>query len=389
MVTIVIVRCFSLPNHKPIKFHTYPYMIDKLRKKDLIIDSNTIAIEILKSRGYYNLINKYKSEFLIPETANFKENTRLTDFYLYQRLEDDLRNILFKFTISFEKKVKEAMSYILAKEFGVSLKDYLDPYKFRNKTKAISITDNLKDSITLCSSNPTLYYKKEYDDVPPWIMFSNITLGQTRMLFSIFPKKLTNYVTYEMLPTYANDRRSSRNQSRLDYYAMDFFYYGSKYYKNDIVFNKAVQKNITALVEFYRNMLTLINQFRNNLAHGNRLMHYKSKQSLKYSHVRIYASKKVFSEEEFFTNGLGKNDLFAFMLSLVITLDRYDSIYFIQQLEAWEKANTSSPDTKKAFKAFIKSCGLPGNFIERLRKINIEKTNKQANEELKKTLYSF
>ena len=77
------------------------------------------------------------------------------------------------------------------------------------------------------------------------------------------------------------------------------------------------------------------------------------------------------------------------MLSLVITLDRYDSIYFIQQLEAWKKANTSAPDTKKAFEAFIKGCGLPDNFIERLRKIDIEKTNKQANEEFNKTLYSF
>ncbi|WP_420223145.1 Abi family protein [Pediococcus acidilactici] len=377
-----------MSKHKPIKFHTYPYMLDKLRKKDLIIDSNTIAIEILKTRGYYNLINKYKSEFYIPGTTRFKENTSLTDFYWYQRLEDDLRNILFKFTITFEKKVKESMAFILAKEFGVSINDYLDPYKFRNKSKAISITNNLKKSIESCLNNPTLYYKNEYGDVPPWIMLSNITLGQTRMLFSIFPKKLTSYVVYEMLPTKANDSRSIRVPSRLDYYVMDFMHYSHKDMENDHVFNKATQKWVSLLIEFYRNMFTLINEFRNNLAHGNRLMHYYSRQELKYSHISIYASEKVISKNEFFEKSLGKKDLFAFMMSLIITLDRYDSLYLIEQLSAWKATNTSAPDTKKVFDSFITSCGLPSDFIERLKKIEVEKTNKQANKEFEEK-YGF
>lgn len=76
-------------------------MIEKLHSKGLIIDDIQLSISILKSRGYYNLVNRYKEEFYNAGTKTYRENVHLTDLYYYHRVEDDLRNILFKFTINF------------------------------------------------------------------------------------------------------------------------------------------------------------------------------------------------------------------------------------------------------------------------------------------------
>ena len=104
-------------------------MIDKLRQKGMIIDSNKIAIELLKSVGYYNLVNRYKSEFYLPGKKEYKENIHIEDLYYYHRIEDDLRNILFQFAIKLEQKFKESMAFIISKNFGVKRIEYLDPYK--------------------------------------------------------------------------------------------------------------------------------------------------------------------------------------------------------------------------------------------------------------------
>ena len=82
-------------------------------RKNLSLGSKRLAIELLKSRGYYNLINRYKHEFY-TDCNMYQEDTSIMDLYLFHRMEDDLRNILFRFTINFEQRFKESMSYTLA-----------------------------------------------------------------------------------------------------------------------------------------------------------------------------------------------------------------------------------------------------------------------------------
>lgn len=379
-------RCFSLQKkHKEVQFHNYPYMIDKLRSKGLLIDSNTLAIEILKSRGYYNLINRYKEEFYITGKKKYREDVRITDLYYYHRIEDDLRNILFKFTINFEQRLKEAMAFTLAQNFGTKQHQYLDPYKFRNKSKAQSITKFLLNSIRECTDNPTKYYKNKYGNVPPWILLSNTTLGQTRMLFSIFPLKLTEYVVGELLPIHENFNPQEPQPRSFIANNIDF----STHKVNEEEFEKLIEQQTQNLIELTRNMLTIITNFRNTLAHGNRLIHFKANQKINLKTIRTFVPCSVFSDEEFYHRDLGKNDLLAFIVSLMTLMDKYDSLYLLEQLKAWKKANTQSEFSKKTFDEFIDSCGLPHNFVERLRNINIESTQRKRNRDFHKWYDSF
>lgn len=342
-------------------------MLDKLRDKDLILDSDFLSIKILKSRGYYNLINRYKSEFLKDDNFHFEENVHITDLFYYHRVEDDLRNILFKFTINFEQILKESMAYIISKDIGVETKQYLNFENYRNYSKAKKITNFISTQMKRCTVNPTLYYKKEYGDVPPWILLSNLTIGQTRMYFSIFPLKLTTYVVEQLLPM--QDTRPFNHKDLSDFVFNEVLPYRPTNNLSEADFEKLEERSKMEMIELTRDMISIIVDFRNNLAHGGRLIHFTSRQNLNHDALRIFANNKVFSDSEFYDHGVGKNDLFAFMISLIVLMDKFDSLYLIDQLDAWQKNNTRTYASKQTFYHFLNSSNLSNDFINRLRKI--------------------
>ncbi len=355
-------------------------MVDKLTQKNLSIESKPLAIELLKSRGYYNLINRYKHEFY-TNNHHYKDSTSIMDLYLFHRMEDDLRNILFRFTINFEQRFKEAMSYILAHHFGIYEADYLDPLKYRKnkRNKAISIMGEICEIAFHSSNNPTRYYRKNYDSIPPWIVLSNTSLGQVRMWFSIFPTKLTDYVVSQLLPIHESSFFS-------DAYNLDEFkdslisYEELTNIKSDSEYNRIIRERFNIYIDFFKSMLNLIHVFRNNLAHGNRLIHFTVKRPLNIKPLRKFANNKVFTDEEYYNKSLSKNDLFAFLVSLMILLDKYDSLYLLDQLKSWEERNSKDPKMELSFKKFISSCNLPLNFIERLSYISTEKVYQENNQ---------
>lgn len=314
-------------------------MINKLRNKGMIIDDDKLAIELLKSVGYYGLVNKYKSEFYIQGKKEYQENVHLIDLYYYHTIEDELRNILFQSIIHLEQRFKESMAYIIAKELGVKRTDYLIPNKYRRVNKAKKIITFLNETIEKCQDNPTKYYKNEYNDLPPWIMLSNLSFGQARMLFSIFRFNWSKYVTIQLLNL--NERKQ-------------------------VFLHETIDNQEFVLIEFTRNIISIAYQFRNNLAHGNRLIHYHSKESLKINGLRLFANVQVLSNEEYYSNNLCHNDLFALMVSLVIVLDKRDSAFFINQLNLWQNSNFSNTKKDKQFNKFINSCELPVDFVKRL-----------------------
>lgn len=355
-------------------------MVDNLMQKNLSLGSKRLAIELLKSRGYYNLINRYKHEFYTDRNM-YQEDTSIMDLYLFHRMEDDLRNILFRFTINFEQRFKESMSYTLAQNFGIYEADYLDPLKYKKnkRNKAISIMGEICDIAFNTSNNPTQYYRKNYDSIPPWILLSNTSLGQARMWFSIFPTKSTDYVVSQLLPIHKYhyftdaDNLYEFKDSLISYEELGKI-------KTDEEYNRIIRERFNLYIDLFKAMLNIIHVFRNTLAHGNRLIHFTVKRSLNLKPLRHFANTDVFTDEEYYKENLSKNDLFAFMVSLMILLDKYDSLYLLDQLMSWKDRNSKDPKMELSFKKFLKSCNLPLNFIERLSHISTEKVYQENNQ---------
>ncbi|WP_025024851.1 Abi family protein [Companilactobacillus nodensis] len=320
------------------KFQTYGSLIKNLRSKNMIIENETDAINLLKENGYYTLINRYKGDFYISNKSLFERDTSINDLYKYKLIETDFRNILFKYTIIFEQKLKESISYTLSKDIGIRTSDYLNPYNYRNKNKAKQITGFINKKIIDCHDDPVKYYKNHYNDIPPWVLVNNITLGQTRMLFSMFKFDQSDYVAQQLISPNKEIFSNNRNERE-------------------------------ELIEFTRNIISIISDFRNTLAHGRRMVHFNSKTKLKYKSLKLFITPNVITKNEFYTDKLCTNDPFAFLVVLSITMKSTQLDNLIIQLKEWEKTNTGTINDKKLFTKFLSNSKIPQDFIQRLNNI--------------------
>lgn len=383
---------------KKVKFKTYPELLNNLNKHSLNISGEEISLEILKSRGYYNLVNRYKDDLYRRNTHEFGTQTTIETLYHFHRMEDDFRNILFRFTLTFEQFLKESMSYILADTWGTDPKNYLNPqnYRYRHQRKAINILNQIND-VQKTSRNPTKYYKENYETVPPWILLNNVMFGQTKMLFKIFPNDLKRYVIHQMLPfdffTYHMKKYDSKELSEedsnqllmeedifanflakmirkhtdIEEWLIDIDPYLYKNFEQTPYLNKTYKKIDDERIEMFSNILDAVHELRNILAHGSRIVHFHFKKNLKLNYISKYTGAQ-FNVKQFKKLNYG-NGIFGILLGLLITLDKFDSLLLINKLKNWEKDATGSFSDKKDYKLFIKSCGLPVNFIHILSNI--------------------
>lgn len=360
---------------KKVQFKTYDQLLDNLREHGLNITNNGIAKEILKSRGYYNLVNRYKNILYEKNTHIYKINSSLVEMYLYSRMEDDLKNILFRFTINFEQEIKENMSYVISRELGIDPDDYLNPKKYRRRrySRTVSILSEIKE-ITDTKNNPTKYYRENYECIPPWILLNNVMFGQMRMLYGIFPNRLKRYVIQQILlpPKYDEDQTwefESKAIPKNVWKQIDREQLEDHQWRGPI-YKKARLQAENDVVELFQTMLKIINSFRNTLAHGGSISNFKAHQFLKLKYIRYFYSTG-FTNNEFRKNNFG-NGIFGVLIILLMSLDRFDAIFLIQKLEDWKKQNTQNVDQQRTFNTFIKKCGLPLDFIDRLKEMRQE-----------------
>lgn len=352
---------------KKVEFKTYNELLDILRDHGLNISSTRNAKMILKSRGYYNLVNRYKNDFYLPETHEFKEFTTIETLYGYHRMEDDLRNILFRFTITFEQSLKENMSYTLSYNLGIKPEEYLNPHNFRSRH--VSRTRNILAHISKIQdtkNNPTKYYRDNYETIPPWILLNNTMLGETRMFFSIFPFKLKRYVVKNMFSLTSEEKYWELIDKSLTLKQKKELNRSLSLETQQL--EKQILKNMdNNLIDLFSIILRMINYFRNALAHGDRITHLVTQDSLNYKLISAFTYKAI-SKKKFYSENWGKN-LFGILIGLLLSLNKYDGLLLVQKLMDWKEQNTQNYNDEKTFNLLIKSCGLPLDFIDILSEI--------------------
>ena len=68
-------------------FLNYNQQIEKLKnEKNLLIDNEAYAKEILKQTSYYSLIGGYKDIFKNPTTKKYKDGTRFESMVQYVQI---------------------------------------------------------------------------------------------------------------------------------------------------------------------------------------------------------------------------------------------------------------------------------------------------------------
>ena len=99
-------------------FLDYEHQILLLEKKGLIIQDKERVIEILTKTSYYGLINGYKAMFKDPNTNKYKEGTSFEDIYALYLFDEQLREVILKYILIFEKAIKSSLSYHFSALYG-------------------------------------------------------------------------------------------------------------------------------------------------------------------------------------------------------------------------------------------------------------------------------
>ncbi|MGP1487920.1 MAG: Abi family protein [Peptoanaerobacter stomatis] len=274
-------------NKYDMPFLTYEQQVDRLiNKYNLIISDTDFAKKILNSISYYDLINGYKDIFMKDE--KYLPTISIEYLYVFHIFNRNMQNILFKYSLYVENTYKNNLAYVLGSNWGVDIKDYLN---LNNYAKPYSSSENKKrvDLITKLQNmqndskidNPTKHYMNTHNHIPPWILFKNVSWGDTIDLFKFLEK---------------------RNKQEVIHLIMK--------YKSDPKFK----------AELVSKSLTISRKYRNKIAHNLKFVTYKCPEYLSIKIVP-YSLRKIIK------NTTKIDGPFSMIISLIILLNDTFLIY--------------------------------------------------------------
>lgn len=125
-------------------FKNFDELLDILKSRNLIIENEEKAKDILLTFSYYDLINGYKDLFMVNDT--FKDGISLSYLNLFAMFDRTLQNTLFQCSVLVETSFKTALSYVISKKYGVFEEEYLnkDNYIRSNNSKTKKLLEEIK-----------------------------------------------------------------------------------------------------------------------------------------------------------------------------------------------------------------------------------------------------
>lgn len=324
-------------------FITYEQMIHLLESRNVIIKDKALAEMALQNFSYYGLVNGYKNTFIQQEGCdNFIEGTKFEEIYTLHILDMTISNILFKNILIIEKALKSRLSYIVANNYGVytdfnslnctrNADDYLDEQHYTNSNgRRRNILKSLKENL---ATNPNHsisvdHYKNNKNHIPPWILTTSIPYGLAIEWYRILrgPDKETicnSFIAPGLL-------------------------------------------TIDKAKEFLIKAFDLTKEYRNKIAHGNRVFNVSELPHLPKEQI-LTLSYGALTEKEFLSNQ-GQSDLYAILLLLLILID---DPYLVSNL-LLELKNTFKPyeNILLSGKPIYEVFKLPSDVFQRLDKLS-------------------
>lgn len=190
------------------KFTTYEEQIELLKSRDLDILNENNLCSYLKNYGYYNLINGYSFVFKYKNNNVYRNKVNEEDIMSLYKFDKNLRNIVYKYTLNIESKIKSLISYVFSREHGEHQDVYLQRECFdkdRNKDEQISKLINKCQEIIAVASDKNsnkfrkyiMHYVDEHKHVPFWVLIRAMTIGETSKFYSCMTLKERSEISKE------------------------------------------------------------------------------------------------------------------------------------------------------------------------------------------------
>ncbi len=308
-------------------FLSYSQQIEKLKyEKNLQIDDEAYAKEILRQTSYYSLIGGYKDIFKNPTTKKYKDGTRFEDIVELYYFDESLRQLFLRYLIKVENEIKSQVSYYFSEKNGENQRAYLDSanYNYVDKKNQKDIEHLIKILRGYVTKQTDYGYinhaQRKYGNVPLWVLTNALTFGNISKMYMLLPQDIQIKV--------------SRNYPGVNERQMS-------------------------------SILAVMVKFRNVCAHGERLFTYRTVDSI--PNMPIHKKLRITQKGTQYVNG--KNDLFSVVIALRYMLS--DGWYkaFVKELKVFIDKYLKKHDSISEQELYDKM-GFPENWrkITRYRK---------------------
>lgn len=273
-------------------FLPYEQQIQKLREHNIIVNNESLAIEVLRSVSYYSIVNGYKYAF--SHSGDYPEGTTFETLYTVHLISVDLSNLLLKNILLVEKSFKTKMAYLVAENFGVctDIDDLLcsnpNDYLFKNyysnpRNSRNNILKSIKENACRHPSSSFIHYRDNKNHIPPWIIVDNIPFGVVINWYSILKSRQ----------------------------------------KDDIVNQFFSQSNLSTegKKEIFKCSLNILKEYRNVFAHGNRIIGVNCDTVLSPGQILSLSFNCI--DQNLIRQGVATNDLTSLLLILTNLLEIY------------------------------------------------------------------
>lgn len=300
-------------------FLSYQQQIEKLKKeKDLLIEDEDYALEMLKRYSYYSLISGYKEIFKNSTTKTYKEGTRFEDIVNLYEFDAALRELFLKYLLRIEWEIKSLISYHFCEKFGENQAAYLNINNYNMSERNRAGVQKLVGVLNRYTNKKTDYNyinhaQNKHHNVPLWVLVNALTFGNMSKMYFYLPFDIQTKIAKNYL------------------------------FVNEIQLAK---------------LLAVTAQFRNICAHGERLYSYKTKNAIPdfKIHDKLGIAKKGNQYE------CGKHDLFAVVIAFRYLLPNDLFKKFKKEL-AHHLAKHLSETSCYTEKEFLHSMGFPENWL--------------------------
>lgn len=245
------------------------------------------------------------------------------------------------------------MAYYIAKNKGIHYSEYLDENKYHcptpdRKNKLSTVIGNFTKVHFDSKDTPTVFYRKNHNHIPPWILFKNVTFNNIIDLYSFL-------------------KRDEKLEIISEYFLIN-------------------NQNITddERLELFKNMLVITRKFRNKIAHNYKVIGINLE--------KVYLNTSILKKIDIFgcisnldiKNKRGRNDIYSMLISILFLLNS-DFIYtlFLKDLAFFKENNLSNPseNLKQLVELYTVKLNLPNNFFKSFKNIykaELEKINKKG-----------
>lgn len=307
-------------------FLSFEKQIDKLvNEYNLLINDRDFAISALSSMSYFDLVYSYKSIYFIND--KYVNGTSIEQLVFTHRFNKDIQGTLMKYSTYAENSFKNILANVIAERFSenrakyLNISNYTKSRNIDHRKKLKNLLTKLNDYCDNCQDAPTIQYRLHSSNIPPWILFRNISFSNATDIFQFL------------------------NQPEKDYF-FSFF----NFTQNNLSYPEKV--------EIFSSSLRLVRKFRNHIAHNLDFMTYRE-CSLKKSANKIFANTLLLRNE---CNN-AHNNVWAMVLAIILLLNsNYLAYNFLAELNSF--LVTGGPITD----LYCSVTGIPLDYESRIKK---------------------